>query len=71
MARAYSEDLRIRIVKAYEQRLGTIREIAKQFQVGKNFVNDLLQKWKNTGSVKPKRQGGGPKPKLDIKEIVL
>jgi transposase len=35
MARAYSEDLRIRIVKAYEQGLGSIREIAQQFQVGK------------------------------------
>jgi transposase len=65
MARAYSEDLRIRIVKAYEQGLGSIREIAKQFQVGKNFVNDLLQVWKKTGSVSPQRQGGGVKPKLE------
>jgi transposase len=64
MARAYSEDLRIRVVKAYEEGLGSIREIAKQFQVGKNFVNNLLQVWRKTGSVSPLRQGGGIKPKL-------
>jgi transposase len=65
MARAYSEDLRLRIVTSYKQGLGTIREIAKQFQVGKTFVSKLLQRWEHTGSVIPLRQGGGAKPKLE------
>ena len=65
MARAYSEDLRIRIVKAYEQGLGSIREIAKQFQVGKTFVNKLLKRWQEEGVVSPLPQGGGVKPKLE------
>lgn len=65
MARAYSEDLRIRIVTSYKQGLGTIREIAKQFQVGKTFVSKLPQRWEQTGSVIPLRQGGGAKPKLE------
>jgi len=65
MARAYSEDLRIRIVTAYKQGIGTIREIAKQFQVGKTFVNRLVQRWKNTGSISPLPQGGGTKSKLE------
>ena len=65
MARAYSEDLRIRIVKAYEQGLGSIREIAQQFQVGKTFVSKLLQRWQEQGSVSPLPQGGGAKSKLE------
>jgi len=65
MARAYSEDLRIRIVTAYKQGLGTIREIAKQFQVGKTFVSKLVQRWQETGSVSPLPQGGGAKSKLE------
>jgi putative transposase len=65
MARAYSEDLRIRIVKAYEQGLGSIREIAQQFQVGKTFVSKLLQRWQEKGSVSPLPQGGGVKSKLE------
>jgi transposase len=65
MARAYSEDLRIRIVKAYEEGLGSIREVAKQFQVGKTFVSKLLHRWQETKSVSPLRQGGGAKSKLE------
>lgn len=65
MARAYSEDLRIRIITAYEQGLGTIREIAKQFQVGKTFVGKLLQRWQEKGIVSPLPQGGGIKSKLE------
>ncbi|MFM7886900.1 MAG: hypothetical protein ACKPCM_09460 [Pseudanabaena sp.] len=38
MAKPYSEDLRIRVVRAYEGELGSIREIAKQFQVGKTVT---------------------------------
>lgn len=69
MAKAYSEDLRIRVVRAYEEKLGSIREIAKQYQVGKTFVNDLIQQWRRTGSVRPLPNRGGVKPKLDAEHL--
>jgi len=65
MARAYSEDLRIRIVNAYEQGLGSVIEIANQFQVGKTFVHDLIKRWHITGSVTPLPRRGGARPKLN------
>jgi transposase len=69
MAKLYSEDLRIRVVRAYEGELGSIREIAKQFQVGKTFVNDLVQQWRKTGSVSPLPHAGGVKPKLEAEHL--
>ena len=69
MAKLYSEDLRIRVVRAYEGELGSIREIAKQFQVGKTFVNDLVQQWRKTGSVSPWPHAGGVKPKLEAEHL--
>ena len=69
MAKAYSEDLRIRVVRAYEEKLGSIREIAKQYQVGKTFVNDLIQQGRKTGSVSPLPNRGGVKPKLDAEHL--
>jgi len=69
MAKAYSEDLRIRVVRAYEEKLGSIREIAKQFQVGKTFVNDLVQQWRKTGSVSALPHAGGVRPKLEAEHL--
>lgn len=42
MASAYLEDLQVKVVIAYEQGLGTILEIAKQYQVGKTTVSKLV-----------------------------
>lgn len=69
MAKPYSEDLRIRVVRAYEGELGSIREIAKQFQVGKTFVNDVIQQWRKTGSVSPLPHAGGVNPKLEAEHL--
>ena len=49
--------------------MGSIREIAKQFQVGKTFVNDLVQQWRKTGSVSPLPHAGGVKPKLEAEHL--
>jgi len=59
MAKAYSIDLRERVVATYENERKSIREVAKLFKVSKNFVFNLLKRVRETGHVAPKPHGGG------------
>ena len=60
--RAYSLDLRQRVVHAYEQGEGSISEIAARFGVSVPFVKKLLRRWRETADLAPLAHGGG-KPK--------
>jgi transposase len=71
MARAYSSDLRSRIVNTYEQGKTSIRKVAKQFQVSKNFVVELLKLWKSTGSLSPRPHGGGNPSKFVTSQVII
>lgn len=57
--RAYSLDLRERIVKAYEVGNTSIRKVAELFQVNKNTVQSLLKKYQTQGSIEPLPATGG------------
>lgn len=63
--RAYSNDLRERIVAAVERGEQSIRQIAHIFSVSLSCVVRLLQHQRKTGSVQPKPHGGVPPRKLD------
>ena len=63
--RAYSNDLRERIVAAVEQGEFSIRQIAELFSVSLSCIVRLLQHKQQTGSVQPKPHAGVPKRKLD------
>jgi transposase len=63
--RSYSRDLRIRIVQAYENREGSMRQLATRFRVSLSCVRDLLTRYRTTGDVTPKPHGGGYPAKLD------
>lgn len=63
--KAYSIDLREKIVKAYEQGDTSIRKVAERFGVAKSFVQKLLSLKKTQGHVEPKKQGGAMKGELD------
>ena len=67
--RAYSLDLRKRIVQAYEQGQGTIPEIAEAFSVSIAFVNKMLRQWRDTGDLAPLPHGGGKPPSLSKKQL--
>ena len=66
--KAYSLDLRERVVAAYEQRRSSIAEVAEQFNVGQSFVKKMLRQKRATGSVAPLAHGGGRQPALSDKE---
>jgi transposase len=63
--KAYSMDLRERVVAACDLGEGTREEIAKRFRVGVAWVYRLLQRRRDTGSIAPKPHGGGQKPAFD------
>lgn len=63
--KAYSIDLREKIVNAYERGGISIRNLAKLFGVTKSFIQKLLSQKKTQGDLKPKKQGGGRKASLD------
>lgn len=66
--KAYSLDLRQRVVASYEQGKGSLVEVAEQFNVGQTFVKKMLRQQREHGSVAPLAHGGGRQPSLSEKE---
>lgn len=62
--KAYSLDLRQRVVAAYEEGKGTIAGIAAQFSVGQTFLKKMLRQKRETGSVQRLAAGAGAKKAL-------
>lgn len=67
MARAYSLDLRQRVIDAIEGGLST-REAALRFAIGKATAGAWHRLWRRTGDVRPGRQGNPGGSKLDAHE---
>jgi transposase len=57
--KAYSIDLRQRVVAAYDAREGTQEQIAARFAVSTSWVRKLLRQRRQTGSIDPRPHGGG------------
>ena len=66
--KAYSLDLRQRVVAAYEKGSGSLAQVAEQFNVGQTFLKKMLRQQRETGSVAPLAHGGGRQPALSEKE---
>lgn len=62
--KAYSVDLREKIVNAYERGDTSVRKVAIQFGVAKSYVQKLLRLKKTQGHLEPQKQGGAVKGKL-------
>ena len=62
--KAYSLDLRQRVLDAYQNGEGSQRLLAARFRVSLSFVRDLLRLRRETGDVAPRAHGGGHRPKL-------
>src|SRR5512143_24120 len=57
--RAYSQDLRERVVEAVRRGEGTLQQIADRFLVSVSFITRLMQLHRSTGSLGPRPHGGG------------
>ena len=57
--KAFSTDLRQRVITACDDRDGTRQQIADRFCVSIHWVRKLLRQRRDTGSIDPKARGGG------------
>lgn len=64
MPKAYSQDLRDRIVRAVDAGASR-RSTAARFEVSVSFVIRLVQRWRATGSAKVRGTGGRPRHRLE------
>ena len=62
--RAYSPDLRLRILADCDRGL-TTRAVATKYDVSESWVRRLQQRRRQTGEIAPRPQGHGPKPSWD------
>jgi transposase len=67
--RAYSLDLRQKVVAAAERGDSTIEEVASAFGVGQTFVKKMLRQHRETGDLRPRPHGGGHAPRLAAKHL--
>jgi transposase len=70
MARPYSDDLRRRILQAYEQGEGTELQLARRFRVSLGYVQKIRRQQRRTGRMEriPHRPGRKPKFSEAIRE---
>jgi transposase len=63
--KAYSLDLRQKILRACDQRFGSQRAIATLFGVSQSFVEQLLRRRRATGDISPRPHAGGRRALCD------
>lgn len=68
--KAYSLDLRQKIIETYENESISQRKLAKRFRVAPSFVTRLLKQYRQTGELSPKPRPGRPR-KLSLEQIEL
>ena len=65
----YSMDLRERVIRAYDQEVGTQGQVAKLFGVSVAWIRKLLRRRRETGSIAPKPHAGGWRPKFSGQKL--
>ncbi len=68
--KAYSLDLRQKVVDAYDHKRGSQRQVAQTFGVSVGFVEKLMRQRRRTGDLAP-RTPSGAKPLLDPAALQL
>jgi transposase len=69
--KAYSIDLRQKIVDAYNNQEGSYRQLAQRFRVSFSFVKRLLKRYKDTGKIEPKPHAGGQNSKVEPEQLEI
>ena len=69
--KAYSLDLRQKIVDAYAEGNISQRQLAKQFRVALSFIEKLLKQRRETGSIAPKVRTQQTPTKLNSKQLMV
>lgn len=64
--KAYSVDLRQKIIDVYKREPISQRQLAKRFSVATSFIIKLLKQYRETGTIEPKLHGGGKPAQLKL-----
>lgn len=67
--KAYSLDLRQKIVDTYAEGNTSQRQLAKQFRVALSFIEKLLKQQRETGSIAPKQRIEQTPTKLNAEQL--
>ena len=62
--RAYSMDLRTRVVEAVDRREGTYEQLAARFRVSGSWIKKMIRQRRALGTLQPQTHRCGRKPKL-------
>lgn len=57
MMKVYPNELRNRVLEAYQNQEGSMRKLAARFKVSFHFVFQLIKRVRETGQVAPKPAG--------------
>lgn len=66
----YAVKFRQKIIEVYETEKISVRKIAQRFRVAPSFIQKLLKQYKETGDIRPRRQGGSPPPKIKSEYLI-
>ena len=66
--RAYSRDLRLRVLNACLEGTCSQREVARRFDVSRTFVSRLVKRYRETGEFVAKDRSGGRRRKIGSKD---
>lgn len=66
--KAYSVDLRQKIIDTHNQQEGSQRQLAKRFRVSLSFIQDLLKRYRSDGTIEPRAHGGGRSTTLSTEQ---
>ena len=69
--KAYSLDLRQKVIDAYNHQEGSQRQLAKRFKVSLSFVQDLLKRYREDGTIEARPHGGGQPAKLTVEQVAI
>ena len=69
--KAYSIDLRQKIIETYEMEKISQRQLAGRFRVALSFITKLLKQYRETGDIAPKPNRGGVKLKLNREQLII
>jgi transposase len=69
--KAYSIDLRQKIIDAYQREKISQSDLALRFGVSQSFVSKLVKQYRETGEVAPKPFRGGVKLTLQPKDLEI
>ncbi len=69
--KAYSADLRQKIIDTYHNQPISQRQLAQRFTVALSSIQKIIKQYRTTGSVAPKPHQGGTKLKLNSEQLAV